>query len=78
MAEAKDLKRIRRSSNKAMARLLLGVIKSGARYKMTRSGIMFFGRHGSCSTHLGCSEYRAAANFRHDLIRIGITPQEGT
>ncbi|QWY82795.1 HicA-like toxin [Arthrobacter phage SilentRX] len=74
MAASKDIRRIQRASNKDMAKLLLSVIRAGYRYKMTKSGVLFYGTSGGqVSTHLTCSDHRAVANFRRDLRNIGIT-----
>lgn len=57
-----------------MAKLLLSVIRAGYRYKMTKSGVLFYGPEGGqVSTHLTCSDHRSVQNFRRDLRSIGIT-----
>jgi hypothetical protein len=75
MGESKDVRRIRRGcTNKAMRKLLLEAIGTGARYRMTKSGVMFLGERGAgITTHLTCSDHRAVENFRTSLRSIGIT-----
>ncbi len=60
-----------------MRKLLLAAVGTGARYRMTKSGVMFFGPHGGASTHLTCSDHRAVDNFSADLRRIGIIIEKG-
>lgn len=73
MGESKDIRRIRRGcTDKAMRKLLLDAIKTGARYRMTKSGVMFLGEGGGATTHLTCSDHRAVENFRTSLKSIGI------
>lgn len=73
-SETKDLRRIRKGcTNKEMRALILEAIKSGARYRMTKNGVMFFGEQGAgISTHFTCSDHRAVGNFRTNLRLIGI------
>lgn len=74
MGESKDVRRIRRGcTDKTMRKLLLAVIGSGYRYRMTKSGVMFYGPDGSATTHFTCSDHRAVDNFRTALKSIGIT-----
>lgn len=78
-SDSKDLRRIRRGcTNREMRKLILAAISSGARYKMTRSGVMFLGHHGGGITcHLTCSDHRAVENFRKSLKTIGIIIEKG-
>lgn len=80
MAEVKDLRRIRKGcTNKGMRSLLLAALATGARYKMTKSGVMFLGEDGGgAATHLTCSDHRAAENFRKSLKSIGIIIEKRT
>ena len=77
MADSKDIRRIRRSSNREVTGVLLAVIHAGHRYKMTKSGIIIYGPTGICGTHFSVSDHRAAKNLRSDLRRCGITLQKG-
>lgn len=79
MGDSKDLRRIKRGcTNREMRALILAAIKTGARYRMTKSGVMFYGRHGSgISTHFTCSDHRAVDNFRKNLKQVGITIEKG-
>jgi hypothetical protein len=75
VAEATDLRRIRRGcTDKGMRGLVLAAIDTGARYKMTKSGVMFHGEDGGGATaHFTVSDHRAVENFRRTLRSIGIT-----
>lgn len=77
MAGNKDLRRIRSGGNREISKLLLGAVKAGHRYKMTRSGIILYGPAGIAGTHFGSVDSRAARNLRADFRRVGITIKEG-
>lgn len=63
-----------RCTNREMRTVLLAAVKAGARHKLTRSGVMFFGEDGGgIATHFTVSDHRAAKNFTKSLKSIGIT-----
>lgn len=76
MASGRDLRRISKCRNKPIVALLLQAIRSGHRYRMTRSGVMLYGPHGAAAAHFSTSDHRAAENFRTDLRKIGITMED--
>lgn len=55
-----------------MRKLLLRAMDSGARYRMTKAGVMFYGPGGSAAAHLTGSDHRGTENFRTTLRSIGI------
>lgn len=72
----RDLKTIRRGcTNKQVKALLIGVLKDGARYKLTKSGIILFGPTGSAATHFTVSDHRGVKNLRAQLRRAGLLDQ---
>lgn len=74
----KDIRRIQRGcTDKEMRKLILDVIYSGVRYKMTKSGVMFYTAEGSASAHLTGSDHRGLENFRKTLKTIGIIIEKG-
>lgn len=77
-SETKDLRRIRKGcTNTEMRKLILAAIRGGARYKMTKHGVMFFGENGAgASTHFTCSDHRAVANFRTSLRNMGVITEK--
>ena len=77
VADSKDVRRIRRSSNREVQAVLLSAIRAGHRYKMTKSGISIYAPAGSAGTHFSVSDHRAAKNLRADLRRCGITIEKG-
>lgn len=78
MPDTKDVRRIRRSKDREVIKVLLTVIHAGHRYKMTKSGIIIYGPTGICGTHFSVSDSRAVKNLRADLRRCGITLEKGT
>lgn len=70
----RHLNRIRRAcTNVEVRRLLVTAIKSGARYKMTKSGVMIYGPENmSTAAHFTISDRRGAMNLRAELKRMGI------
>lgn len=70
----KHLKHIRRAcTNVEVRRLIITAIKSGARYRLTKSGVMFYGEDGrSTVTHFTISDRRGANNLRAEFRRMGI------
>lgn len=69
----KDIKMIqRRCGDKAMTKAMVRAIKDGIRYRITKSGIVFYGRDGkTAGAHFTASDRRAALNLRADLQRLG-------
>lgn len=70
----KNLNRIRRAcTNVEVRRLLLHAIKSGAEYRMTKSGVIIYGSgKGVAVAHFTISDRRGASNLRSQLRRIGV------
>lgn len=78
VGDSKDVRRIRRGcTDRDMRALILKAIASGARYRMTKSGVMFTSPAGAASTHFTCSDHRSIENFRANLRSIGITIEKG-
>lgn len=79
MVNSRDLKSIRRGcTNKDVSKALVGALKSGIRYRMTKSGVMLYGDNGRCVVaHFTSSDHRAAANLKAELRSMGL-PQKGT
>lgn len=77
VADSKDLRRIRGGRDREVTAVLLGVIRAGYRYKLTKSGIILYGPAGICGTHFSVSDKRAVKNLRADLRRCGITIEKG-
>lgn len=78
MASAKDLKRVQQCRNREVRAILVLLLRQGERYRMTKSGITFYGVEGTAGTHFSGSEYRGAKNFLADLTRVGITIEKGS
>lgn len=69
----KDARRVRRGcTNKQMRSLILAAMATGARYRMTKCGVMFLGPRGSAAVHLTATDHRALENFRTNLHNAGI------
>lgn len=78
MVPSKDIRRVQRGcTDKEVRKLLLTVMRSGHRYRMTKSGVTVFGQGGSAGAHLTTSDHRGAENFRSALKKIGITIERG-
>jgi hypothetical protein len=76
MSRHKDISSIkRRCTNREVRDVLMAVMKSGVRYRITKKGVLFYGPHGTASTHLTPSDYRAAANLIASLRQAGIDPE---
>jgi hypothetical protein len=80
MPEDRVTRKVRRAcTNKDMRKLLLNVIKAGARCKVTKSGVMFLGADGAgIAAHMTVSDRRGVDNFRAELRNIGITEEGAT
>lgn len=71
---SRDLDRIRRTCTcRETRRVLVAVLKTGARYRITRKGVTIYGDAGMmATTHFTNSDHRAAKNFTLQLRRIGV------
>jgi hypothetical protein len=77
-SETKDVRRIRRGcTDRELRALLLAAISAGHRYKMTKSGVVFYGPAGTAGTHFTHSDHRGTRNFRSLLQRAGIDIEKG-
>lgn len=60
-------------SSKETARLVKKVIKSGVRYRKTKSGLIFYGKDGKAvSIHFSSSDHRAHQNMVKGFKQAGI------
>ena len=75
MVSARDLRKVRRCSNRDVRKVILSVLQSGVRYRMTKSGIMFLGPTGGITAHFSVSDKRGYLNLIADLKRAGINYQ---
>lgn len=68
------VRRIRKGcSNRDIRDVCLAAVGAGARFRLTRRGIVFYGRDGGTAhTHWTVSDVRAAKNLRAALLRIGV------
>lgn len=77
MSTSSDVKRLRGVSNRDMRRIIVAAIKSEVRYRMTKSGIVFYGENGNTAgAHFTSSDHRAYKNLVADLRSIGYHHQE--
>lgn len=78
MVGNKDVRRVRRACHdKEMRTLLLAAMRI-CRYRMTKSGVLFYSEGGECiSAHLTASDHRATENLRTMLRSNGITIEKG-
>jgi hypothetical protein len=77
MSHANDIRRLRGISNRDMRRIIAAAIKSDLRYRMTKSGIMFYGENGATAgAHFTSSDHRAYRNLLADLRSVGYDPPE--
>lgn len=73
MIPVKDLRKLRAITNKDTRKLVLHTMKAGVRYRMTKSGIMFYASGGgTVGTHFTATDHRAHTNLVADLRGIGI------
>lgn len=73
MIPVKDLRKLRAFSNKDSRKVVLFAMKAGVRYRMTKSGIMFYPEcGGTVGTHFTATDHRAHTNLVADLRGIGI------
>jgi len=52
--------------------LLAGAIRRGARYRLTKAGIVLYGRRGTVHTHFSPSDWRAVRNLEASIKRAGL------
>lgn len=70
-----DLRKMRGCSNPEMRKLVLDVMRAGFRYRMTRSGVLFYGENGeTASVHFTHSDHRATKNAVTQFRKIGYEP----
>lgn len=63
----------RRCSNREIRRIMLYALDQNTRYKITKSGIIFYGPDKTfAATHFTVSDHRAPKNFIGQLSKIGI------
>lgn len=77
MSNGRALRRLRSCPDRELRKLLLAAVGTGARYKMTTSGVMFFGPAGTATAHLSGRDHRTAENFRSHLRAAGIPIEKG-
>lgn len=72
-ASTRDLNTIRRGcTNKAIRALILAALKTGARYRMTKNGIIIYTETGlTVGTHFTVSDHRGAKNLQAQMRRAG-------
>lgn len=75
MVNAKDLRKVRRCNNRDVRKVILSVLRSGVRYRMTKNGIMLLGPNGGITAHFSVSDHRGYLNLIADLRRAGIDYQ---
>ena len=71
---SRDLEAIRRRcSDRETRRVLVEVLQSGVGYKLTKNGVMIYGKEGQATVaHYTNSDHRAAKNLTAMLRRIGV------
>lgn len=64
----------RRCTHKDMRLIIFKALDTGARYKITKDGIIFYGedKTSTAATHFTNSDHRAVKNMIRQLSRIGI------
>lgn len=69
----RDLRKIRRGcTNREVRATLLRAIQSGARYKLTKKGVILYGPNGVAVTHFTVSDHRGVKNLKASLKAAGI------
>jgi hypothetical protein len=73
MASARDLKTIRRGChNRDIRAAITAALANGARYKMTRKGVMIYGDgDAAVVAHFTVSDRRGALNLMAQLKKMG-------
>lgn len=72
---AKDLHKLRKCADRDLRHVILGAARSGFRYRMTKSGVMFYGENGeSVAVHFTNSDHRALKNAVSNFRKIGYEP----
>lgn len=75
MVRAKDLHKLRRCSDRDLRHVIVGAARAGVRYRMTKSGVMFYGDNGvSVAVHFTNSDHRAYKNAVAQFRKIGYEP----
>lgn len=60
-------------TNLEVRRSLIAALQAGARYRMTKKGIIIYGDDGlSVTAHFTISDHRGALNLRAQLRRMGL------
>lgn len=77
MVSSKDLRIVQRGcTNRDVRKVILSALKSGVRYRMTRSGVMIYGPTGFASAHFTVSDRRGYKNLIAGLRQAGIQIKE--
>jgi hypothetical protein len=76
MSHARNIQRLRGISNPETRKLVKTAMNSGLRYRMTKSGIVFYGDNGqTAGMHFTSSDHRAYKNLVADLRNVGYQPK---
>lgn len=77
MSVGNDIKRLRGITSRDMRKVIVAAIKDDVRYRMTKSGIVFYGENGvTAGAHFTSSDHRAYKNLVADLRNIGYQPPQ--
>lgn len=73
-----DISRMRRMPNRDMRKAVLAAVAAGVRYRLTKSGVLFYGENGvDCvPVHFTSSDHRAYQNMLAQFRKIGFDPLE--
>ena len=71
-----DIRRMRGITNPDMRRAIVAAMKAGVRYRMTKSGVLFYGENGTdcVPIHYTSSDHRAYKNMLAQFRKIGFDP----
>lgn len=71
-----DIRRMRGITNLDMRRAIVAAMKAGIPYRMTKSGVLFYGSNGvDCvPVHYTASDHRAYRNMLAQFRKIGFDP----
>ena len=77
LVAAKELRILRRCSDRQVRELVVGAAKAGIRFRLTRGGAIFYGDNGGCvSVHFTLSDHRGAKNLAAHFRSIGYQPRK--
>lgn len=72
MSGHSDVRRLRGITNRDTRKIVAAAIKAKIRYRMTKSGIVFYGENGkTAGMHFTSSDHRAYRNLVADLRSVG-------